>query len=122
KPFFFLFILLAFACKTIHDPTTQLEKIERQLEGLRDTAMRANNIPRSLTREGEIRWIRQPYDWTEGFWSGTCWMLYERTGDEKWKEAAIASQKLIEHHKTLTNDHDLGFIFNNSYGKAYRST
>lgn len=122
KPMVFLLPLAIFACTSKNDTEIRLEKIGRHLEGLREVAMAENNIPRSITKDGAIRWITQPYDWTEGFWAGTCWMLYERTQDEKWKEAAIASQKLVEHHKNLTNDHDLGFIFNNSYGKAYRIT
>lgn len=114
---------MVLGCATNYDTTeSRLQRTEEQLTGLRNIAMEENNIPRSINEDGTIRWIRTPYDWTEGFWSGTCWMQYERTGDKKWKEAAIAAQKLIEHHKDLTNDHDLGFIFNNSYGKAYRVT
>ena len=75
-----------------------------------------------MDKNGEIVWARQPYDWTEGFWPGTCWMLYEKTGDEQWKKAASTIQELYVHHKDLTNDHDLGFIFNNSFGKAFRIT
>lgn len=99
-----------------------LETSEQQLAGLRTLAMQENRIPRTLNKDGHIRWINDSYDWTEGFWPGTCWMLYEISGDKKWKEAAEASQNLFKHHKDLTTDHDLGFIFNNSYGKAYRIT
>ncbi|NGM61054.1 glucuronyl hydrolase [Sphingobacterium sp. SGG-5] len=122
KSFIFLLPVIFYACNSKNVTLSQLKKVENQLEGLREAAMAENRIPRSITKEGNIRWIIQPYDWTEGFWPGTCWMLYQQTQDEKWKEAAIAAQKLIEHHKDLTNDHDLGFIFNNSYGKAYRIT
>lgn len=117
-----LLSLTILACKSKTDSEIRLEKSERQLTGLRALSMKANNIPRSVDKNGAIRWIETPYDWTEGFWPGTCWMIYERTKDEKWKEAAITMQKIFKHHKNLTNDHDLGFIFNNSYGKAYRIT
>ncbi|TZF83181.1 glucuronyl hydrolase [Pedobacter sp. BS3] len=117
-----LLSLTILACKSKTDSEIRLEKSERQLTGLRTLSMKANNIPRSVDKNGAIRWIETPYDWTEGFWPGTCWMIYERTKDEKWKEAAITMQKIFKHHKNLTNDHDLGFIFNNSYGKAYRIT
>lgn len=108
-------------CRAPTDSTSRIEKAEKQLTGLRELAMKAQNIPRSAENDS-VRWIATPYDWTEGFWPGTCWMLYETTGNEKWKQAAIASQKIYIAHKNLTTDHDLGFIFNNSYGKAYRIT
>lgn len=118
----FLFSMILGCAKNNETTESRLQRTEEQLTGLRNIAMKENNIPRSIDEDGTVRWIRTPYDWTEGFWSGTCWMQYERSGDKKWKEAAIAAQKLIEHHKDLTNDHDLGFIFNNSYGKAYKIT
>ncbi|UGU15946.1 glycoside hydrolase family 88 protein [Sinomicrobium kalidii] len=117
-----LFALIAISCKSPKTSETRLKKSERQLAGLRALALKEKKIPRSINKKGENIWTRQPYDWTEGFWPGTCWMQYERTGDAKWKEAAIAAQNLYIHHKDLTNDHDLGFIFNNSFGKAYRMT
>lgn len=117
-----LLSLTILACKSKTDSEVRLEKSERQLTALRTLSMKANNIPRSIDKNGKLRWIETPYDWTEGFWPGTCWMIYERTKDGKWKEAAITSQKIFIHHKGLKNDHDLGFIFNNSYGKAYRIT
>ena len=122
KPVLLLLSLTLLACKSKTDTDIRLEKSELQLTGLRTRAMQANNIPRSIDNNGKTRWIETPYDWTEGFWPGTCWMLYEQTRDEQWKEAAVASQKIFKQHKNLTNDHDLGFIFNNSYGKAYRIT
>lgn len=114
--------LTFFGCHTDYNSNALLEKSEKQLSTLRIAALKENKNPRTLTKDGHIHWIQSSYDWTEGFWPGTCWMLYEATNDKKWKEAAEASQKLFEPHKDLTNDHDLGFIFNNSYGKAYRIT
>lgn len=114
--------LMVAACNTGVDPATRLEKSEQQLSTLRTISMKENNIPRSVNENGEIRWAKQAFDWTEGFWPGTCWMLYQSTGDEEWKNAALASQKLFEQHKNLTNHHDLGFVFNNSYGKAFKIT
>src|SRR5690606_31035979 len=117
-----LISLFSIRCSSPTGSEQRLEKSEQQLDKLRIEALQVNNVPRSIDSQGKVRWIIASYDWTEGFWPGTCWMLYEQTQDKKWKEAAIAAQKLIVHHKDLTNDHDLGFIFNNSYGKAYRIT
>lgn len=118
-----LFSLAFLGCgSNNNDSNAILEKSEQQLHALRNLAMQENRIPRTLNKDGHIRWINDSYDWTEGFWPGTCWMLYEISDDKKWKEAAEASQNLFKHHKDLTTDHDLGFIFNNSYGKAYKIT
>jgi unsaturated chondroitin disaccharide hydrolase len=114
--------LAILSCKSQTNSKSHITKSEEQLKELRILSIKENNIPRSINDNGGIRWIEKPYDWTEGFWSGTSWMMYENTKDEKWKEAAIASQKIFENHKNLTNDHDLGFIFNNSFGKAYKIT
>jgi len=122
KAMLLLLLLAVLSCTKPNETETRLENIEQQLRGLRTLSMEKKNIPRSMDRNGHIRWIISSYDWTEGFWPGTCWMLYNYTKDKKWKEAAVETQKLFVQHKDLTNDHDLGFIFNNSYGKAYRTT
>ncbi|SHF56319.1 Glycosyl Hydrolase Family 88 [Mariniphaga anaerophila] len=102
--------------------TDSFDRIEHQLKPLLTSALENNKIPRSISEDGSIRWIGKGYDWTEGFWPGTCWMLYDYTKNEQWKKGAVAAQELFRHHKNLTNDHDLGFIFNNSFGKAYKVT
>src|SRR5690606_6310094 len=114
--------LAFFGCHTDDGSKALLNRSEKQLSTLRAAALPENKNPRTLTKAGHIHWIQSSYDWTEGFWPGTWWMLYEVSNDKKWIEAAEAAQKLFEGHKDLTTDHDLCFIFNNSYGKAYRIT
>lgn len=111
-----------FSCKSQTDTALILEKSEKQLTDLRILSMKEQKNPRSTQADGSVRWVESPYDWTEGFFPGTCWMQYEITKKEPWKEAAIAIQNLYLQHKDLTTDHDLGFIFNNSFGKAYKIT
>ncbi len=102
--------------------TQRIADAETQLTELRDYSLKNNRIPRTTNEAGSVKWIFEGYDWTEGFWPGTCWMMFENTNDEAWKNSAIKMQDLYLHHKDLTNDHDLGFIFNNSFGKAYKLT
>lgn len=85
-------------------------------------AERANRIPRTITPEGEMHWTKPNFDWTEGFFPGSCWYLYEITKDEKWKVAAEKFQAQFEDHKNFTTYHDLGFVFNSSFGNGYRIT
>src|SRR5690606_19881031 len=96
----FLFCAIIMACNPDTNTKTNLKKSGQQLSALRTLSMKENNIPRSTNEQGGIRWADPVFDWTEGFWPGTCWMLYEITSDEEWKKAAISSQKLFESHKT----------------------
>lgn len=61
------------------------------------------------------------YSWRCGFFPGSLWMMYEWSKDEFWKTNAVRHTEAIQASCT-TSGHDLGFMFNNSYGKAYRIT
>ena len=100
----------------------QMELSEKQFLILLKDAERLNRIPRTITTDGEIHWANKVFDWTEGFFPGSCWYFYEFSNDEFWKEAAEKFQSKFESHKNFTNNHDLGFIFNSSYGNGYRLT
>ncbi|MFK5972858.1 MAG: glycoside hydrolase family 88 protein [Flavobacteriaceae bacterium] len=99
-----------------------LANAEKQLNLQRLEAEAANKIPRTITADGDLHWTKENFDWTEGFFPGSCWYLYEATKDEKWKNAAEKFQILFEDHKFRTTNHDLGFVFNCSFGNAYRLT
>ena len=49
-------------------------------------------------------------------------MMYDYTHDDFWREEAVSHTWTIEAAKYRTNTHDLGFIVNNSFGKAYEIT
>jgi hypothetical protein len=117
----FLIVAILNSCKTTNFTEDNLLKSEKQLVALREISVKNAKIPRTL-KDGNLSWVHEGYDWTIGFWPGTCWMMYEITKDSKWKEAALKGQSLYTDYKNLTNDHDLGFIFNNSYGKDYKIT
>jgi rhamnogalacturonyl hydrolase YesR len=101
---------------------TPIKASEQQFSLLLQEAEKAHKIPRTLDEKGEIFWASSDFDWTEGFFSGSCWYFYEATNDPKWKKAAEQFQALFENHKKRTDNHDLGFVFNCSYGNAYRLT
>lgn len=126
--FVILILSIVFSCaNNVSQPTNisateQLNSAEKQFALLLQDAEKANRIPRTLTEDGAMHWTRTNFDWTEGFFPGSCWYLYEQTKDEKWKLAAEKFQALFEDHKYKTTNHDLGFIFNCSYGNGYRLT
>ncbi|MGB5264179.1 MAG: glycoside hydrolase family 88 protein [Lutimonas sp.] len=99
-----------------------LQKAENQLARQLEAAEKEGRIPRTVSEDGAMHWTNQNFDWTEGFFPGSCWYLYEYSQDETWSNAAEKFQGFFEDHKYRTNNHDLGFIFNCSYGNAYRIT
>jgi unsaturated chondroitin disaccharide hydrolase len=99
-----------------------LKKADNQFKLLLADANKANRIPRTVTADGHMHWASETFDWTEGFFPGSCWYLYEFTKDESWKQAAEKFQSKFEADKYKTTNHDLGFVFNCSYGNGYRLT
>ena len=62
--------------------------------------------------------------WTNGFWPGMLWQMYQATGDEAYKEAAVGVEDrlaaLLDNSEEV--DHDLGFLFLLSAVADYRKT
>ena len=78
-------------------------------------------IPRTLKKDGTLGMVGAG-DWCSGFFPGSLWMMYDYTHDDFWREEAVSHTWPIEAAKYRTNTHDLGFIVNNSFGKAYELT
>ncbi|MBT6765458.1 MAG: glucuronyl hydrolase [Prolixibacteraceae bacterium] len=79
--------------------------------------------PRTIPA-GEKHWhTKLTGGWTSGFWAGVLWYVYEGTGNEKIKTEA---EKFTEEIETIltkpVKSHDMGFIFNCSFGNGYRLT
>jgi rhamnogalacturonyl hydrolase YesR len=117
-------IVISISCKGVKEenPKTAIQKAENQLSFLLQDAEKANLIPRTIDKTGNLHWTHLNFDWTEGFFPGSCWYLFEETKDEKWKKAAEKFQDMFQEHKYKTTNHDLGFIFNCSFGNGFRLT
>lgn len=67
---------------------------------------------------GDIDW------WTNGFWGGMMWQLYHETGEDKYKDAANASEahldRCFQHFYGL--HHDVGFMWLPTSVANYRVT
>lgn len=100
----------------------RLELSQQQMTLLLQDAEREGNIPRTVTAEGEMHWIKPGFDWTEGFFPGSCWYLYQYSNNKLWLDGATSMQNRFINHKDVTFSHDLGFIFNCSYGNGYSIT
>lgn len=60
--------------------------------------------------------------WCSGFFPGSLWLTYEKTGNEEILELAKKNTLKLSNLLDHKTDHDIGFQINNSYGHAYRIT
>ena len=62
--------------------------------------------------------------WTNGFWPGMMWLMYLRTGEEKYKETARYCEKELDQAFTdfYGLHHDMGFVWLPSAVADYRIT
>ena len=78
-------------------------------------------LPRTTDAQGRLvtsdsRW------WTSGFFPGTLWYLFEYTHDRQILELARDFTARVEREQYTTDNHDIGFILNCSFGNGYRLT
>ena len=91
----------------------------QQCEGLAQ-GLDSLHTPRSF--DGTKLITARPKWWCSGFFPGTLWQVYEYTGDEKFRFLAERETSKVEPLKWVTNDHDVGFQINCSFGHQYRIT
>lgn len=60
--------------------------------------------------------------WCSGFFPGELWLLYEDTADTVLLSYAKEFTSRVEREKFTTDNHDVGFILNCSFGNAWRLT
>ncbi len=62
--------------------------------------------------------------WTNGFWPGILWQMYNATGDEKYKKAAEGVEEKLDmaFDKYTGLHHDVGFMWLHSSVANYRIT
>ena len=69
--------------------------------------------------------ITENVEWTTGFWTGILWLMYEYTGADKFKEAALKQvdsfMERVDKRIDL-NHHDLGFLYTPSCVSCYKLT
>ncbi len=60
--------------------------------------------------------------WTNGFWPGLMWVMYEGTKKDVYKETAINGEKILDGALKLYDElhHDVGFMWHISSGSHYR--
>lgn len=94
------------------------ERIDRMLPRFSHT------FPGASTVDGVYRPVEK-VDWTEGFWTGMLWLLYEVTGRMEYREAAEGFLPMFRERldrQIKVNTHDLGFLYSLSCVSAYQLT
>ncbi|MFL5345163.1 MAG: glycoside hydrolase family 88 protein [Hyalangium sp.] len=86
-------------------------------------AVPTNQYPKAST-DGTWKLVRNDdmVGWTQGFFPGLLWLMYDQGRDATWKSRGDAWTRNLELQKTNTQTHDLGFKFMPSFGQAYRLT
>ena len=107
----------AFACKQLHFAIECANKAKKEQEN----QCKKRVTPRSINKDGSLRMIH-PHDWCSGFFPGSLWQIYAYTHDDYWRQQAISFTWPIEESKWHKGTHDLGFMINNSFGKAWELT
>jgi unsaturated chondroitin disaccharide hydrolase len=75
--------------------------------------------PRTLDAAGHL--VAVPArDWTSGFFPGYLWLLYQASGQARWRTAAEQATAKLEGEKTNGGTHDMGFKLYCSYGTGQR--
>lgn len=108
---------MAFVCQQTKVALKEAAKARSQAENMSGHRV----MPRTVSADGTMRMVG-PKDWCSGFFPGVLWMIYEYTHDDFWREEAISATWMIEESKNHGGSHDLGFIMNNSFGKALQNT
>lgn len=60
------------------------------------------------------------YDWTSGFFPGTLWYAFELSGNKDIQDLAVQYTNLLNPIRHYSDNHDIGFMINCSFGNAIR--
>lgn len=77
--------------------------------------------PCTVREDGSLLLVH-PHDWRSGFFPGSLWLVYAYTHDDFWRERAVSYTWPIEEAKWHRGTHDLGFMMNCSFGRAFDLT
>ncbi len=101
--------------------SSNVEFAEAQLENALKAIPEDGRLPRSIKKDGQIGTVGI-YDWTSGFFPGSLWYMYELSGNENWRREAVRTTSWLEPIQYYTDNHDVGFMLNCSFGNGLRLT
>ena len=99
------------------------EKVDRKL---RRVAVKSRDKLPYTTKNGEHdnRAEKDVWWWTNGFWGGMMWLMYQATGNEDYRITAERSEQLLDPAFSRFEElhHDVGFMWHLVSGASYRIT
>lgn len=93
------------------------QQIGLELKAIQDSGRILN--PVTVNSGGKIYYCDYS-DWRSGFFPGSIWYLSQLTGDKSLIPVAIQYTENLHEAQFITNNHDIGFIVNDSYGNGLR--
>jgi hypothetical protein len=126
------FLLLGLFCALVAGPALAFDQAAaaRTLQVARRKLARTaaqvpvGQYPKSSRPDGT--WLLVPatdmIGWTQGFFPGELWLMYDQSRDLDWRTRAEAWTRPLEVQQCNMQTHDLGFKFMPSYGLAYQMT
>ena len=117
-------LLLTMSCTSHETNQEMVERVFKVAAGqvrLLNQMLADGECPRSLNDDGSLM-TSSIWWWCSGFYPGTAWLVYEYTQDEQIRDIAWKHTVKLDSIRFRTNDHDVGFQLNCSYGNALRLT
>ena len=99
------------------------EKLDKKLS---QTAVKSRDLIPYTSNDGKYdnRGAQNPNWWSNGFWGGMMWLMYQGTGNEEYRKTAVRCEEILDN--ALGNfkmlDHDAGFMWHLTSGANYRIT
>jgi unsaturated chondroitin disaccharide hydrolase len=128
----FLALLVACLCPFAVGPARAFDEVKAdygqrfaQHQLLRTAAgLSTSQSPKASRPDGTWTLVRadDAIAWTQGFFPGALWLMYERERNPDWRTRADAWTRPLEPQKNDRQTHDLGFKLMLSFGHAYRLT
>lgn len=125
--FYFLVLILWSGCSKLNNNQSIDEVINNALQvavdqtrlmyAVMDTI--PDQFPKTIAKDGTLETCHSDF-WISGFFPGQLWYLFEYTQDEEFKKMAESFSARVEKEKYNTDNHDVGFMINCSYGHKYK--
>ncbi len=113
--------LLAVSCgESDKEMIDRVFDVARQQYTAMDAALGESTLPK--TYENGALVTSDSGWWCAGFYPGSLWYIYLKTGDESIRALAEKNTRKVYPETQFARSHDIGFVTNCSYGNAFRIT
>lgn len=124
----FLIALTLCSCSTNQESENMKSVVERGLKRSAEQSLLMasslenieGKLPKSI-KDGKLETSGYQW-WCSGFFPGVLWYLYEYNPTKEMKKYAEMYTQRVEKSQYVTDNHDVGFMINCSYGNGYRLT